>query len=305
MKADKKIFLAFCLNLFFSIFEFVGGLVTGSIAVISDSIHDLGDALSIGISFVFEKISHKKPDEKHTFGYYRYSVLGSVIQSVILLCGSVLVIYNAVLRIITPEAINYNGMIVIAIVGFAVNFLAAYFTSGEGSLNQKAINLHMLEDVLGWAIVLIGAIVMRFTNWYYIDAILSIALAIFILINALKSLKAVLDIFLEKTPEGVHIDEIKEHLIHIDGVLDIHHLHIWSMDGYKNGATLHVVTDDDFTAIKNKVKEELAEHGISHATVECERTNEECADIHCSGGEHGHHHSHGHGHSHSHHYHHH
>ncbi len=298
MKSDKKIFLAFCLNFIFSVFEFVGGAITGSIAIISDSIHDLGDAFSIGVSFLFEKISHKKPDESHTFGYYRYSVLGSVIQSVILLCGSVLVIYNAVLRIITPVEIHYNGMIVIAAVGFLVNFVAAYFTSGEGSLNQKAINLHMLEDVLGWAIVLIGAIVMRFTNWHYIDAILSIALAIFILINALKSLKTVLDIFLEKTPEGVHIDEIKEHLLHIDGVLGVHHLHIWSMDGYKNGATLHVVTNEDFTAVKNKVKEELAVHGISHATIECEKDGEECKDLHCSVGEHTHHHAHAHHHHH-------
>jgi len=302
MKTDKKIFLAFCLNLIFSLFEFVGGAITGSIAVISDSIHDLGDALSIGVSFVFEKISHKKPDETHTFGYYRYSVLGSVIQSVILLCGSVLVIYNAILRIITPEQINYDGMIVIAIIGFIVNFLAAYFTSGEGSLNQKAINLHMLEDVLGWAIVLVGAVVMRFTNWYYIDAILSIALAVFILINSLKSLKIVLDIFLEKIPEGIDIDEIKEHLLCIDGVFDVHHLHIWSMDGYKTGATLHVVTDDDFTSVKNKVKEELKEHGISHSTVECETTDEECGDIHCSAGSHEHNHSHSHHHHHHHHH---
>ena len=302
MKADKKIFLAFCLNLIFSLFEFFGGAITGSIAVISDSIHDLGDAMSIGISFIFEKISHKKPDLKHTFGYYRYSVLGSVIQSVILLSGSLVVIYNAILRIINPEDINYDGMIVIAIVGFAVNFIAAYFTSGEGSLNQKAINLHMLEDVLGWAVVLVGAVVMRFTNWFYIDAILSIALAVFILINSVKSLKIVLDIFLEKTPEGVHIDEIKKHLLSIDGVCDVHHLHIWSMDGYKTGATLHVVTDGDFTNIKNKVKEELREHGISHSTVECEGTDEECDEVNCNACAHEHGHSHAHHHHHHHHH---
>ncbi len=298
MKTDKKIFLAFCLNLIFSVLEFIGGAITGSIAVISDSIHDLGDALSIGISFVFEKISHKKPDERHTYGYYRYSVLGSVIQSVILLCGSVLVIYNAILRIITPEEINYNGMIIIAILGFVINFLAAYFTSGEGSLNQKAINLHMLEDVLGWAIVLIGAVVMKFTNWYYIDAILCIALAIFILINAINTLKTVLDIFLEKTPKHIQINEIKEHLLNIDEVLDVHHLHIWSMDGYKNSATLHVVTDADFCIVKNKIKEVLAQHKISHSTVECEKSNEECAHTHCNVGEHTHNHSHHHHHHH-------
>ena len=296
MKTDKKIFLAFCLNLIFSLVEFIGGAITGSVAVISDSIHDFGDSLSIGISFVFEKLSHKKPDDAHTFGYYRYSVLGSVIQSVILLCGSVIVIYNAVLRIITPHPINYNGMIAIAVAGFIINFVAAYFTSGEGSLNQKAINLHMLEDVLGWAIVLIGAVVMKFTNWYYLDALLSIALAIFILVNALKSLKTVLDIFLEKTPHGISLTEIKEHLLLVEGVSDIHHLHIWSMDGYRNGATLHVVTDKDISIIKKRIKEELAEHGITHSTIECELPGEDCHDALCSasGGEHHHHHHHHH-----------
>lgn len=282
MKSDKKILIAFCLNLFFSLAEFIGGAITGSIAIISDSIHDLGDSCSIGTSYIFEKLSHKKPDEKHTYGYYRYSVLGSVIQSVILLLGSMLVLYNAVLRLINPVEINYGGMIIFAIFGFIVNFIAAYFTSGGESLNQKAINLHMLEDVFGWAIVLIGAVVMHFTDWAFLDSILSIALAFFIIFNAFKCLKAVLDIFLEKTPKGINADEIKSHLLEIDGVKDIHHLHIWSMDGYKSSATLHAVTDADFYTVKQKIKAELIEHGISHSTVECERTNEVCGDECCS-----------------------
>ncbi len=147
MKSHKKILLAFLLNAFFAIFEFLGGAFTGSIAIVSDAIHDLGDAFSIGASYVLEKVGGKKPDNKYTYGYYRYSVLGGVIQSVILLCGSVLVAYNAVLRLINPVGVNYGGMIVIAVIGFAVNFAAAYFTSGGDSINQKAINLHMLEDV--------------------------------------------------------------------------------------------------------------------------------------------------------------
>lgn len=297
MKSDKKILTAFFLNFIFSIIEFIGGAITGSIAIISDSIHDFGDSLSIGTSFIFEKISKKKPNEKYTFGYYRYSVLGSVIQSVILLCGSVFVCYNAILRLINPVPINYDGMIIIAIIGFIVNFAAAYFTSGGHSLNQKSINLHMLEDVLGWAIVLIGAIFMRFTDWSFVDAILSIALAIFIIINALKNLKTVFDIFLEKTPMGISLSEVKEHLLSIEGVKDVHHLHIWSMDGHNNGATLHVVTDSDFALIKGKVKEELKEHGISHSTVECEHIGEDCDEKHCEIEVHehqGHHHHHHH-----------
>ena len=299
MKSDKKILLAFLLNLFFSVIEFAGGAITGSISIISDAIHDFGDCLSIGASYVFEKISTKKPDEKHTFGYSRYSVLGSVFQSAVLLGGSVIVIYNAIVRLINPIEINYNGMIVIAIIGFVINFAAAYFTSGGESLNQKTINLHMLEDVLGWAIVLVGAVVMKFTDFAFLDAVLSIALAVFIGCNALKNLKAVLDIFLEKTPSGISVEEIKSHLLSIDEVIDVHHIHIWSMDGYKNGATLHVVTNGVYSAIKEKVKEELKEHGISHSTVEFEEKNENCADTDCD--IHSHSHSHGHHHGHHHH----
>ncbi len=296
MKTDKKILIAFLLNLFFSIFEFVGGAITGSVAVISDAIHDFGDAFSIGLSYFLEKLSLKRPNSKYTFGYYRYSVLGSVIQSSVLLFGSVLVIYNSILRFINPKPINYNGMIIMAIVGFLVNFIAAYFTSGEGSLNQKSINLHMLEDVLGWAIVLIGSIVMKFTDWAFLDNILSIAVAVFIVINAIKGLKAVFDIFLEKTPDNIDFDEIKEHILKIDGIIDVHHLHIWSMDGFKTSATMHIIAKGDFTKIKHNLKEELEEHGISHSTIEFETVGEECDDKDCTHTfeKHSHHHHHHH-----------
>ena len=301
MKSHKKILLAFLLNLFFAVFEFVGGAFTGSIAIISDAIHDMGDAFSIGVSYVLEKVGSKKPDEKYTYGYYRYSVLGGVVQSTILLCGSVLVAYNAVLRLIDPVTVNYNGMILIAVVGFVVNFAAAWFTSGGESINQKAINLHMLEDVLGWVIVLAGAIVMRFTDWWFIDPVLSMGLAAFIGIHALKNLKAVLDIFLQKTPAGIDAGEIMHHLTEIDGVESAHHLHIWSLDGYRTAATVHIVTDADTAAIKKAVREELTEHGISHTTVECERTDETCPELSCESApiEQGHHHHH-HGHHHHH-----
>lgn len=304
MKADKKILTAFLINFFFAIIEFVGGAITGSIAIVSDAIHDAGDALSIGMSFLFEKVSHKKPDKKYTYGYYRYSVLGSVIQSAILLCGSFLVIYNAVMRFLNPQPVDYSGMIVIAVIGFAVNFFAAYFTAGEGSLNQKAINLHMLEDVLGWAVVLVGAVVMRFTDWWFLDPALSVILAIFIGTNALKGLKAVLDIFLEKTPNGICVEHLKEELRDVAGVLDIHHLHVWSMDGYKNAATLHVVTEENPAQVKKAVKARFAHEGIVHVTVECETPDESCGDTCCESitaehhGHHHHHHHHGHHHHH-------
>ena len=281
MKQNRKMWIAFLLNGFFALFEFVGGLFTGSIAIASDALHDLGDALSIGLSLGLERRSRKGPDRKYTYGYYRYSVLGGTIQSVILLCGSVFVAYGAISRFFAPQPVNYDGMVIVAILGFFVNFAAAWFTSGEGSINQRAINLHMLEDVLGWAVVLVGALVMRFTDWWFIDPALSLALSLFIGVNALKNLKQVLDIFLEKTPVGIDPEEITHHLVQIPGVEEIHHLHIWSMDGCRNSATLHAVITGAGDAVKLAIKEELAEHGIVHATVETECLGEHCEDTCC------------------------
>jgi len=299
MKTEKNILVAFILNLFFSVFEFFGGIFTGSVAIISDAVHDMGDAASIGISYFLEKKSRKKPDEKYTYGYARYSVMGSIITTLILLCGSVAVVYNAILRIINPVTINYNGMIIFAVFGVAVNALAAFVTHGGHSLNQKAVSLHMLEDVLGWIVVLIGAVVMRFTDFAILDAILSICVALFIFINAFKNLKEVLDLFLEKTPKGIYVSEIKEHISEIDGVIGVHHVHIWSMDGESNFATMHVVTNEDSHTIKYKIRKELAECGICHATLEMEKSDEHCHDENCnieydshSGNHHHHHHHH-------------
>ena len=281
MKTEKNIFFAFILNLAFSVFEFIGGVFTGSVAIISDAIHDIGDATSIGVAFFLEKKSKKQPDKKYTYGYARYSVIGSVLTTLILLLGSAMIIYNAVLRIISPTEINYNGMINFAIVGVCVNLGAALLTRDGDSLNQKAVNLHMLEDVLGWVVVLVGAIVMRFTDFYIIDPLMSIGVAIFILINALKNLKEILDLFLEKTPRDISIDEIAEHICEVEGVLSVHHIHVWSMDGHNNYATMHVVVKGDTHTIKHNIRGELKEHGIGHATLEIETEDEHCHEEHC------------------------
>ena len=303
MKTERNILIAFLLNLTFSFFEFVGGVFTGSVAILSDAVHDIGDATSIGISYFLEKKSKRQPDEIFTYGYARYSVVGSVITTLILLFGSVAVSYNAVRKIIAPTNIDYNGMIVFAVVGVVVNFLAACITRHGDSLNQKAVNLHMLEDVLGWIVVLVGAVVMRFTDFKIIDPIMSIAVAVFIFINAVRNLKEALDLFLEKTPHGVSVDEIKEHVSEVEGVLDVHHIHVWSMDGQNNYATMHVVTNGDPHDVKDAIRKELKEHGIGHATLELEAEGEHCHEECChteytaeSGHHHHHHHHHGHGH---------
>lgn len=281
MKIEKNIFIAFLLNLIFSIIEFVGGIFTGSVAIISDSIHDLGDALSIGISFFLERKSKKKADKNYTYGYIRYSTLGGVITTTILLVGSILVIINAIERLFNPIDINYNGMIIFAIFGVILNFIAAYVTRKGDSLNQKSVNLHMLEDVLGWIVVLIGAVIMRFTNINILDSILSIAVALFILINAYKNLLKILDLFLEKTPEGINIDELKKSLLEIKNVEDVHHIHVWSIDGFNNYATMHIVTDlKDINKTKKEIRKKLEEFNICHSILETE--DESCGEEECN-----------------------
>lgn len=295
MKTERNIFIAFILNIAFSIFEFIGGLFTNSISILSDSIHDLGDAFSIGISYLMERKSKKKADNKYTYGYIRYSVLGGVITTTILLVGSIFVIIGAINRIINPVDVNYSGMIILAIIGVVINFIAALVTREGDSINQKAVNLHMLEDVLGWIVVLIGAIVMNYTDISIIDPIMSLVVAAFILFNSIKNLKKVLDLFLEKTPDDIDIDELKKHLLHIDGVDDIHHIHVWSIDGFNNYATMHIVSKSkNIDKIKKEIREELEEHNICHAILETE--SEVCDDkechVHLKNVEHHHHHHH-------------
>ena len=281
MKTERNILVAFILNLAFSVFELFGGMITGSVAIISDALHDAGDAMSIGISYFLERKSKKQPDETYTYGYARYSVLGGFVTTLILLISSVTVIANAVHRMFVPTPIHYNGMILFAVVGVCVNLCAALFTRKGDSVNQKAVNLHMLEDVLGWIVVLAGAVIMRFADIPVLDPIMSIGVAVFILFNAAGNLKEIFALFLEKAPKGISTAEIKERIEELDGILEVHHIHLWSMDGHSHYATMHIVADGDSQVIKEKIREELKEHGIGHITIEIEKPGEHCHEQHC------------------------
>jgi len=282
--STKNIFIAFILNLFFSIFELIGGILTNSVSIMADSVHDFGDAISILISLILERISNKKANQDYTFGYLRYSTLGALLTSTILLIGSIFVVFSAIERLINPVEVHYNGMMVLAIVGIIVNFIATRITRDTDNLNEKAVSLHMLEDVLGWFCVLTGSIIIKFTNMHIIDPILSIGVSLFILINVIKRYKNILEILLEKKPSKINTEEIKEHLLEIKEVKNIHHLHIWTIDGITNYITLHVVIDEDVLTkelddIKKKINIELEEHGISHSTIEFEV--KKCNDNNC------------------------
>jgi len=268
MKRERNILVAFILNLAFSVFGLLGGLFCGSVAILSDALHDVGDAASIGISYFLERKSRNKADKTYTYGYARYSVLGGVVTTLVLTLGSVAVIINSVKRIISPVEINYDGMLVFAIVGVFVNFLAAFFTREKGSVNQRAINLHMLEDVLGWLVVLIGTLVMKLTDVSIIDPLMSIGVSLFILINAAKNLKEAVALFLEKAPLGIDVREVEERVLSTEGVEDAYHIHVWSLDESRVCATLHVVVSSEEESVKARIRSKLADMGIAHITIE-------------------------------------
>lgn len=282
-ESTKWIWTAFFLNLGFAIIEWIGGFWTNSIAIVSDAIHDLGDSLAIGLAYIFEKISKKKANEKYTYWYARFSILGAMITVLILIIGSFFILKNAISRFSNPSEINSVWMLILAVIWLLINWLAARKTAKWEWLNEKAITLHLLEDVLGRAAVLVWSILIYFFHWNFIDPLLSIWICIFILINACKLLKWVVDIFLEKTPEWISHDEVLKEIKKLDGVLDIHHIHLWTLDGDKNYITIHVLIDEKLTvpqiiALKKTIKHTLRHKNISHCVIEFEWEDEKCEE---------------------------
>lgn len=275
MKSERNILVAFILNLAFSVFEFLGGIFCGSVAILSDAIHDIGDAASIGIAYFLERKSKRKADEVYTYGYARYSVLGGFITSIVLFLSSIIVVFNAVGRILSPVEINYNGMLIFALFGFVVNLVAAMFTHKGHSINERAISLHLLEDVLGWMVVLLGALVMKFTDISLLDPIISVAVAIFIIINAAKIAKKAIDLFLEKMPDGIELKAVKKAVLEIEGVTDVHHIHVWSFDEKNVFATMHIAANSHIYAVKDKIRKAMERMGVSHVTIEFDCEGEE------------------------------
>lgn len=283
--ADENILVAFFLNLFFVFVEIIGGVLTNSFAILSDGVHDFGDCVAIGFAFFMEKYSQKGPDEKYTYGYRRYSLVSAVITSVILVVGSAFILAGAISRIGQPREIEGLGMVIISVFGVIVNGVAVLKTRKGTGLNEKTINLHLLEDVLGWLSVLVGSVLIYLFKWYAIDSFLSIAIAGFLLFESSRNIKKIFAIFLEKTPENVDVKSFKEAVCSITGVSGVHHLHIWSLDGEKTIATMHVelekgATLNQFEEIKKQVQEVGKSYEISHLTVQID-TQTACCQSDC------------------------
>ena len=271
--SDKKILTAFFLNLFFVFVEIFGGFFTNSFAILSDAIHDLGDCVAIGFAYVMEKLSKKAPDEKYTYGYRRYSLLSAIATSLLLVVSSVFVVCGAIIRLGEPQEIKAGIMLVVAVFGVIINGAAVIITRKGTGVNERAVSLHMLEDVLGWVAVLAGSALIYAFKWYFIDGILSLCIAVFLLIHSVINIKDVFAILLEKSPEGFDVQDYKDKISSIEGVENVHHLHIWSLDGERIMATLHVRLKEkndiaSYARIKATVEKISEEAGIEHLTVQ-------------------------------------
>ncbi len=279
--ATGNIRIAFFLNLFFTAIEIAGGLYTNSLAILSDALHDLGDSFTLGVSWYLERKSRKGRDVTYSYGYRRFSLLGALITGAVLIAGGLIVVSEAIPRLLNPEPANARGMLVLAMVGVAVNGAAALRLRGERSINARMAALHLLEDVLGWIAVLIVGVILLVWPLYILDAVLSLAITAYVVFNAVRSLKKTLSIFLQAAPRGVDVEKVGERISAIDGVVSVHHMHSWSLDGEHHVLTAHVVLANDAgwadsERVKREAKALLREFHFSHATIEVEHVSENC-----------------------------
>lgn len=274
---------ALILNFTFACVELAGGLWTNSVAILSDALHDFGDALAMGLAIFLEKFSQKKSDGHFSYGYRRFSTLGALITGLILLFGSVMILVEAIPRLMNPQQPHASGMILLAVLGLAVNGYAAYRVSKGESLNERMLMWHMIEDVLGWALVLVGAIVMKFFDLPQLDAGMAIALALWIIYNVFRNLREAVQVFLMASPQQVSVADVENAILKIPKVEGVHHGHLWSLDGQSHIYTGHIVlsstsTVADMESVKSAAKKLVKEFGIVEATIETEVDGSSCVD---------------------------
>ena len=270
MKTKHAVWLAFFLNLSYAIVEFIAGGVFGSSAVLADSVHDLGDAIAIGVSAFLETISNREEDSHYTLGYKRFSLLGALVTAVILMTGSVLVILENITKLFHPQPVNDEGILWLGIIAVSINVLASLVVRKGKTKNESILSLHFLEDTLGWVAVILMAIVLRFTDWYILDPLLSLVISIFILSKAIPRFWSTLKIFLDAVPEGVDIKQVKSDLEQLDYVASINQLNLWTMDGLEKNAIVHVCLKEieQMEVCKESIRTLLKNYGFQNITIE-------------------------------------
>jgi cobalt-zinc-cadmium efflux system protein len=281
--ASERLGWAFALNFCFTIIEFIGGWLTNSTAIMADAVHDLGDCLAIGMAWGLNKLGDKEASTRFSYGFSRFSLLGALINGVILVLGSVWVMNEAIPRLVTPEMPDATGMLGLAILGIAVNGYAAYKLSDGRTLNEQMLNWHLMEDVLGWVAIFLVSIVLMFVDLPILDPILSIGFTLFILFNVVRNLTETLRLFLQATPDHELREQLQRQLSTLEHVSDIHHLHLWSLDGEQHVLTAHLLLNKNYeqaelVKLKSTIAELMSAHSLSHTTIEFEFPDESCRD---------------------------
>ncbi|WP_373808601.1 cation diffusion facilitator family transporter [Streptococcus ferus] len=273
MSSSRKMWVAFTLNFAFSLLEFVFGALFHSSAVFADAVHDLGDACAIGMSAFLEKVSTREEDSRYSLGYKRFSLLGAILTSLILISGSVFVLFENVPKLFAPERVNYDGMLLLGLAAISVNVLAARIVSHGKSQNEKILSLHFLEDILGWLAVIVVSIVLRFTSWYFLDPLLSLVIALYILSKALPKCWHHLAIFLDRVPSDVDLAELKEALLSLENVTQVTQLNIWTLDGLERLAMVHLCLKNlqDAQRTRRIVHELMKTYHIQTVTIEIDQ----------------------------------
>ena len=286
MSSKFAVWLAFLLNFSFAIIEFIFGGLFGSSAILADAVHDLGDALAIGISAFLESISNREEDSRYTLGYKRFSLLGAILTAVILITGSTLVILENISKFIEPQAVDHEGMLWLGVIAIAINLTASLIVRKGQTKNESILSLHFLEDTLGWLAVIVVAIILRYTDWYFLDPLLSLVISFFILSKALPRFWSTLKIFLDAVPEGVDIKQVKNDLEQLDNIASINQLNLWTMDGLEKNAIVHVCLKqiEDMEASKTAIRHHLKDIGFHNITIEVDSDQDSHAchkrDIH-------------------------
>ena len=255
--------------------------MTNSLAIFSDALHDFGDSVALIVSWLFERGARRQPDTSRTFGYQRLSLFSALFSASILVGGSIIIIFQAIPRFFNPELVNGLGMIGMSVIGITFNGLGFFLLKKGESLNEKVLSWHLLEDVLGWVGILVGGIIIYFWKFYLIDPIITIALTVFILYNVTKNLREAINILMQGVPKHINLEAVKQDILAIKGVIGLHDIHIWSLEGETDVFTAHVVLDNETLKspepTKQTIKETLLKHHIEHSTIELE------SKYHCSG----------------------
>lgn len=275
--------LAFFLNLVFAGIELIGGLWTNSIAIVSDAVHDFGDSLSIAFAWTMERLSGRRASPSLTYGYRRYRLLGALVTGLVLLLGSGLILAEAIPRLFQPEDVEARGMLPLAVLGIAVNAIAAFRLRKSTGANRRIVAIHLLEDILGWVGVLIVSVVLLFVDLPILDPILSLAITLFIIARILPTLVRVTKVLLQHAPPELQAEKLRDAIGALPGVADVHHVHVWTLDGEYHLLSAHVAmtenpTLEELEEIKHQAKTILADHGVDHVTLEFEPALSGCKD---------------------------